>query len=76
MIQLGIGRKDGTVAHLPHAQTKVRIVEADGEFLVVASDLLKYIATDHLAGARYGAEVAGAHGAGKIVLASELFSQI
>ena len=69
MVQLGIGRKDGTVARLPYAQAKVRVVKADGEFLVVASDLLKYIATDHLAGARYGAEVAGAHGAGKIALA-------
>ena len=68
MVQLGIGREDGTVARLPHAQAKIRIVKADGEFLVVASDLLKYAASDHLAGARYGAKVARAHGTGKIAL--------
>ena len=69
MVQLGIGRKDGAVARFPHAQAKVRVVKADGEFLVVASDPLKYVASDHLAGTRYGAKVAQAHGTGKIALA-------
>ena len=69
MIQLGIGRIDGSIARLPHAQTKVRVVKADGEFLVVASDPLKYVASHHLAGTRYGAKVTGAHSAGKIALA-------
>ena len=69
MVRLRIGRKYGAVARTPHAQTKVRIVKADGELLVVASDLLKYVATDHLAGARYGAKVARAHGTGKVALA-------
>ena len=69
VVQLGIGRKDGTVARLPDAQAKVCVVKADDEFLVIASDLLKYVASDHLTSARYGAEVAGAHGAGKIALA-------
>ena len=55
-----------TVARLPHAQTKVRVVKADGEFLVVAANLLKYVAPDHLTGARYGTEVARAHGTGKM----------
>ena len=59
MVQLGIGRKDGAVARLPHAQAKVCVVKTDGEFLVVTSDLLKYVASHHLAGTRYGAEVAG-----------------
>ena len=68
MVQLGIGRKDGAVARLPHAQAKVRVVKADGEFLVVAADLLKYVAADHLTGARYGTEVTGAHSAGKKAL--------
>ena len=68
MVQLGIGRKDGAVARLPHAQTKVRVVKADGEFLVVAANLLKYVAPDHLTGARYGTEVARAHGTGKMAL--------
>ena len=69
MVQLCIGRKDGAEARLPHAKAKVRIVKADGEFLVVASDPLKYVASDHLAGARYGTEVTGAHGTDKIALA-------
>ena len=69
MVQLDIGRKDGAVARLPHAQAKVRVVKTDGEFLVIASDLLKYVASDHLTGARYGAKVARAHSAGKIALA-------
>ena len=68
VVQLGIGRKDGTVARLPHAQAKIRIVKADGEFLVVAADLLKYIASHHLAGTRYGAKVARPHGARKKAL--------
>ena len=59
MVQLGIGRKDGAVARLPHAQAKVRIVKADGEFLVIAADLFKHFAADHLAGARYSAKVDG-----------------
>ena len=69
MIQLGIGRKDGAVARLPHAQAKVCVVKTDGEFLAVASDLLKYVASDHLADTRHGAKVARAHGTGKIALA-------
>ena len=69
MVQLGIGRKGGTVARLPHAQTKVRIVKANSEFLVVAADLLKYVASDHLTGTRHGAKVARAHGSRKIALA-------
>ena len=69
VVQLGIGRKDGTVACFPHAQAKVRVVKTDGEFLVVAANLPKYVAADHLTSARYGTEVAGAHGAGKIALA-------
>ena len=69
VVQLGIGRKDGAVARLLHAQAKVHVVKADGEFLVVASDLLEYVASDHLTSARHGTEVARAHGAGKIALA-------
>ena len=46
MIQLGIRRKDGAVAGLPHAKAKVSVVKTDGEFLVIASDLLKYVASD------------------------------
>lgn len=69
MIELGIGCKDGSIAGLPHAQTKVRVVKANGEFLVIASDLLKYVAMDHLAGARNGTKVARAHSTGKIALA-------
>ena len=69
VVQLGIGRKDGAVARLPHAQAKIRIVKADGEFLVVAAGLLKHVTTHHLAGTRYGAKVARAHGTGKIALA-------
>ena len=68
VVQLGIGRKDGAVARLPHAQAKVCVLKTDGEFLVIASDLLKYVASDHLTGARYDAKVARAHGAGKIAI--------
>ena len=66
MVQLGIGRKDGAEARLPYAQAKVSVVKTDGEFLVIASDLLKYVASHHLAGARHGTEVARAHSTGKI----------
>lgn len=69
MVQLGIGRKDGAVARLPCAQAKVCVVKANGEFLVIAADLLKYVASHHLAGTRHGAKVARAHGTGKIALA-------
>ena len=69
MVQLGIRRKDGAVARLPHAQAKVCVLKTDGKFLVIASDLLKYVASDHLTGARYDAKVARTHGAGKIALA-------
>ena len=69
VIQLGIGRIDGAVARLPYAQAKVCVVKSNGEFLVVAADALKYVASDHLAGTRYGAKVTGAHSAGKIALA-------
>ena len=69
MVQLGIGRKDGAVTRLPHAQAKVCVVKTDGEFLVVAADALKYVASHHLAGTRHGAKVARAHGTGKIALA-------
>ena len=69
MVQLGIGRKDGAEARLPHAQAKICVVKANGKLLVVAFDLLKNVATDHLAGARNGAKVARAHSAGKISLA-------
>ena len=34
----------------------------------IASELLKYVALDHLAGARHGAEIARAHSTGKIAL--------
>ena len=68
MVQLGIGRKDGAVTRPPHAQAEVYVVKPDGGFLVIASDLLKYVASDHLAGARYGTEVTGAHSAGKKAL--------
>lgn len=68
MVQLGIGRKDGAITRLQHAQAKVRIVKASSEFLVVAADLLKYVAADQLAGARHGAKVAQTYGAGKKAL--------
>ncbi len=68
MVQLGIRRKDGTATRLLHAQAKVRIVKADCKFLVVASDPLKYVASDHLAGTCHSAKVARTHGAGKMVL--------
>ena len=59
VVQLGIGRKDGTVARLPHAQAKVCVVKTDGEFLVMDANLFKHFAADHLAGARYSAKVDG-----------------
>ena len=68
VVQLGIGRKDGAVARLPYTQAKVYVVKADSDFLVVAVDLLKYVASDHLVGTRYGAKVTRAHSAGKIAL--------
>ena len=69
MVQLGIGRKDGAVASFPHAQAKVSVVKTDGKFLVVAADLLKYVASHHLTGTCYGAKVTRTYGAGKIALA-------
>ena len=44
VVQLCIGRKDGAVAGHPHPRAKVCVVKAGGEFLVVASNLLKYVA--------------------------------
>lgn len=54
---------------LTYAQAKIRIVKTDGKLLVAAFNPFINVATDHLAGARNGAEVARVHGTGKISLA-------
>src|SRR5207253_6239026 len=58
MVKLGIWRANDPVTGCPEPQTKVNIVEGDGELLVESPDRLENLTANHHASSRHGGVVA------------------